>query len=139
MVALGVSVARVPGAADDARQQLEAAKIAIEAGDQDAAAAAVERARDHVDTVQLGMQGPVGLFGQWLPVIGTSISDARHLGDALDAVTTVAELGAETYPEITGDDSTFFTGGKVDIPTLERLVDTADRRRGRADARPAPR
>lgn len=125
MVALGVSVARVPGAADDARQQLDAAKIAIEAGDQDEAEAAVERARDHVDTVQLGMQGPVGLVGQWIPVIGTSVRDARHLGDALDAVTTVAELGAETYPEISGADSTFFTGGEVDIPTLRRLVDNA--------------
>lgn len=127
MVALGVSVARVPAAADDARQQLSVAKIAIEAGDQDAAEAAVERARDHVDTVQLGMQGPVGLLGQWLPVVGASISDARHLGDALDAVTVVAELGAETYPEITGTDSTFFIGGKVDIPTLERLIDNAAR------------
>ncbi len=125
MVALGVSVARVPGAADQARADLEDAKVAIEAGDETAALAAVERARTNVDTVQLGMQGPVGLVGQWIPVIGSSISDARHLGDALDAVTSVAEIGAETYPEITGADSTFFTNGKVDIPTLERLVDNA--------------
>lgn len=126
MVALGVSVARVPGAADHAREELEAARTAIEAGDEEAAAAAVERARGDVDTVQVGVQGPVGLVGQWLPVVGTSISDARHLGDALDAVTSVAEVGAEIYPEITGSDSTFFTGGEVDIPTLERLVDSAN-------------
>ncbi len=125
MVALGVSVARVPAAAENARIALEDAKVAIEAGDRDGATAAVQRARDNVDTVQLGVQGPVGLVGQWLPVVGTSVSDVRHLGNALDAVTTVAELGAETYPEITGDDSTFFTGGKVDIPTLRRLVDNA--------------
>lgn len=125
LVALGISVARVPGAADDARHQLEVAKTAIGAGDEEAATAAVERARDSVDTVQVGMQGPVGLVGQWLPVVGSSISDARGLGDALEAVTTVAELAAETYPELTGDDSTFFTGGEVDIPTLLRLVDNA--------------
>ncbi len=125
MVALGVSVARVPGAAEDARRALESAKVAIEAGDQAAAAAAVERARGGADTVQVGVQGPVGWVGQWLPVVGTSVRDARHLGNALDAVTTVAELAAETFPEITGDDSTFFTDGEVDIPTLRRLVDNA--------------
>ncbi|WP_133176436.1 DUF4012 domain-containing protein [Nocardioides currus] len=125
LAALGWSVARVPGAADQARADLEAAKIAIEAGDETAAVAAVDRARGQVDVVQVAVQGPVGLVGQWIPVLGTSVQDARHLGDALDAVTSVAELGAETFPEITGDDSTFFTGGRVDIPTLERLVDNA--------------
>lgn len=125
LVALGISVARVPGAADDARQQLEAAKVAIQAGDEGAATTAVEEARGSVDTVQAGVQGPVGLLGQWLPVVGTSVTDARHLGDALDAVTSVAEVGAAIYPEITGDDSTFFTDGQVDLPTLERLVDGA--------------
>ena len=126
VVLVGISVARVPGAADAARQELEAAKVAIEAGDQDEAAAAIARAREHVDTVQLAMKGPAGLAGQWLPVVGTSVDDVRHLADALDAVTTVAELGAETFPEITGDDSTFFTGGEVDIPTLLRLVDNTE-------------
>ncbi len=125
LVALGVSVARVPGAADGARHELESAKDAIEAGDEEAATAAVRRARDHVDTVQVGVQGPVGLVGQWIPVLGTSVRDARHLGDALDAVTAVAEVGAEIYPEITGDDSTFFNEGRVDLPTLGRLVEHA--------------
>lgn len=137
MVALGVSVARVPGAADDARQELEAAKVAIEAGDQEAAQAAVDRARDHVDTVQLALEGPAGIVGQWLPEVGTSVRDARHLADALDAVTTVAEIGAEAYPEITGEDSTFFTDGQVDLPTLDRLIDAAvavQERLGRASS-----
>lgn len=124
--ALGVSVARVPGAADDARTELEAAKAGLEAGDTAAATAAVDRAREHTDTVQLGVQGPAGLVGQWLPVVGTSVRDARHLGDALESVVSVAELGAAAYPEITGDEATFFAGGNVDIPTLERLVATAD-------------
>ena len=136
MVALGVSVARVPGAADAAREELTAARTAIEAGDQEAAGSAVARARDRVDTVQVGVQGPVGLVGQWLSVVGTTVRDVRHLGDALDAVTTVAELGAETFPEITGADSTFFTNGEVDIPTLLRLVDnTTEANDELADAR----
>lgn len=129
MVALGISVARVPGAADAARADLEAAKVAIESGDEAAATAAVERARDHVDTVQIGVQGPVGIVGQWIPGIGASVRDARDLGNALDAVTSVAEIGAQAYPEITGDDSTFFTGGQVDLPTLERLIDHAEEAR----------
>lgn len=124
LVALGVSVARVPGAADEARASLETAKVAIEAGDAEAATAAVKGARDNVDTVQVGVQGPVGWAGQWLPVVGSSVSDVRHLGNALDSVTTVAELGAGTFPEITGEGSTFFTNGEVDIPTLLRLVDS---------------
>ena len=126
LAALGVSVARVPGAADDARAELESARTLLEAGDTDAATDAVARAREHTDTVQVGVQGPLGLVGQWLPVVGTSVRDARHLGDALDAVVSVAKLGAEAYPEVTGDEATFFEGGHVDIPTLERLVATAD-------------
>jgi hypothetical protein len=125
MGALGFSVARVPGAADAARAELAAARTAMESGDHKGATAAVGRARDDVETVQIGVQGPVGFLGQWVPVVGTSVRDIRHLGDALDAVTTVAELGADTYPEITGPDSTFFTNGEVDIPTLRRLVDNA--------------
>lgn len=125
LVALGISIARVPGAADQARVELEAAKVAIEGGDEEAAKVAVENARDSVDTVQVGLQGPVGLVGQWIPVIGSSIRDARHLGDALDAVTSVAEVGAKIYPEVSGDDSTFFTDGNVDISTLRRVVSSA--------------
>lgn len=124
--ALGVSLAQVPGAADAARAELESAQVALEDGDTDAATDAVARAREHTDTVQVGVQGPAGLVGQWVPVVGTSVTDARHLGDALDAVVSVAELGAEAYPEITGDEATFFEGGHVDIPTLERLVASAD-------------
>ncbi|KRF35068.1 DUF4012 domain-containing protein [Nocardioides sp. Soil805] len=123
--ALAVSLAQVPGAADEARTELEAAKVALEAGDTDAATAAVDRAREHADTVQLGVQGPAGVLGQWLPVVGTSARDARHLGDALDSAVSIAEMGTATLPEITGDDATFFEGGNVDIPTLERLVGTA--------------
>ncbi|KRF02658.1 hypothetical protein ASG88_04610 [Nocardioides sp. Soil777] len=122
---LGVSLAQVPDAADSARAELESAKVALEDGDTDAATDAVHRAREHTDIVQVGVQGPAGLIGQWLPLVGTSVRDARHLGDALDAVVSVAELGAEAYPEITGDEATFFEGGRVDIPTLERLVATA--------------
>lgn len=123
--ALGVSLAQVPGAADAARAELESARVALEDGDTDAATDAVARAREHTDAVQVGVQGPAGLVGQWVPVVGTSVRDARHLGDALDAVVSVAELGAEAYPEITGDEATFFEGGHVDIPTLERLVASA--------------
>src|SRR5688500_11263450 len=99
LVALGSSVARVPGAAESARHELEAAKAAIEAGDEEAAGAAVARARESVDTVQVGVQGPVGLVGQWIPVVGTSVRDARHVADALGAVTSVDELAAEHSPE----------------------------------------
>lgn len=126
LAALGISVAQVPGAAEAARADLEAARSSLEAGDSAAATAAVARAREHTDTVQRGVQGPVGLVGQWVPVVGTSVRDARHLGDALDAVISVAELGTEAFPEITGDEATFFEGGNVDIPTLERLVATAE-------------
>ncbi|QIK75266.1 DUF4012 domain-containing protein [Nocardioides piscis] len=125
VVAIGVSLARVPGAAEGARAELDAAAAAIQAGDPSAATEAVDRARDDVDVVQVGLQGPAGVLGQWLPVVGTSVNDARQLGDALDALTTAAELGAGAAPELTGPGSTFFTGDRVDIPTLRRLTDTA--------------
>ena len=124
-VALGVSLARVPGAAEEARVQLEAAADALGAGDHDEAAASVERARNQVDTVQLGTEGPAGLLGQWLPVVGQSARDARHLGDALDAATRVAETGAELAPQVTGPGATFFEDKQVDLPTLQRLIQAA--------------
>ncbi|WP_107766572.1 DUF4012 domain-containing protein [Nocardioides terrigena] len=124
--ALAVSLAQVPGAADGAQADLEAVKTALQDGDADAARDATASAREHADTIQLAVQGPVGVFGQWLPVVGTSVRDARHLGEALDAVVTTAELGTDAYPEVAGDEATFFEGGKVDIATLERLVVTAE-------------
>lgn len=123
--AIGVSVARVPGAAEDASQQLEAAAEALKAGDQAAARTAVEEARDDIDVAQAGLQGPAGLVGQWIPGIGSSVRDARHLGNALDAATSVAEIGVDVLPEVTGEDSTFFTDGQVDIVTLRGVVEGA--------------
>lgn len=124
--ALGVSVAQAPGAADEARAELQSARALLEAGDTESAIDAVARARERTEVVQQVLQGPVAMVGQWLPVVGTTVSDARNLGDALDSAVSVAELGAKAYPEITGGDATFFSGGNVDIPTLERLVATVD-------------
>ena len=112
--------------------------MAIEAGDEAAATTAVEqrpRRRRHGPGRHAGARPGWSASGS--PCVGSSIRDARHLGDALDSVTSVAEVGAEIYPEITGDDSTFFTNGSGRHPHPAAAGRQRRRRPGRAG--PGPR
>lgn len=120
---LAVPFLRAPSHAQTARAELEAAKAALSSGDFATAADAVERARHHADEVQDAMQGAGGDIWARVPVLGGPVSDARHLGDALDHLTSVAEVAVEAWPQVNGDRSTLLSDGRVHLPTLERLSD----------------
>lgn len=119
---LAIPFLKAPGHAQGARTDLEAAKTSLEAGDVDAAEASVQSARRHADQVQDAMQGIGGDLWRLLPVVGEPISDVRHLGNALDHLTTAAEVAIETWPAVNGDEATLFEDSAVDVETLEKLV-----------------
>jgi hypothetical protein len=123
---LAIPFLKAPAHAQGARTDLEAAKTSLEAGDVAAAEASVQSARRHADQVQDAMQGIGGDIWSLVPVLGEPISDVRHLGNALDHLTTAAEVAVDTWPAVNGKQATLFGDRSIDVPTLEKLVDAID-------------
>jgi hypothetical protein len=123
---LAIPFLKAPGHAQGAKTDLEGAKASLEAGDLDAAEASVQSARRHADEVQDAMQGIGGDIWSFIPVVGRPVSDVRHLGNALDHLTSAAELALETWPAVNGDDATIFNDGAIDVPTLQSVVRAVD-------------
>ena len=119
---LAIPFLEAPGHAEGAQTDLEAARDSLTAGDVDAAEASVQSARRHADQVQDAMQGIGGDVWSLIPVVGEPVSDVRHLGNALDHLTTAAEVAVRAWPAVNGDDATLFADRGVDLPTLESLV-----------------
>src|SRR5215216_6760423 len=121
VVALGllaIPFAKAPSHASAVQSDLAAAKSSLAAGDIDAAEASVQSARRHADQVQDAVQGFGGDVWSWVPVAGGPVRDVRHLGNALDDLTAVAEEGVGLLPQVRGDASTLFDNGSVDLDTL---------------------
>lgn len=109
--------------ADQAQSDLTAAKDALSRHHVDQARRYVEQARSHVDAAQNAANGVGGDVWSFVPVAGGAVSDARHLIDALDQTTSVAEIGVEVYPMISGDSATLLRGQRIDLPVLQQVVD----------------
>ncbi|WP_296602518.1 DUF4012 domain-containing protein [Nocardioides sp.] len=105
-----------------AKNDLSDAKDALVDGQVSEARELTASARGHVDRAQ----GETNWFGSdvWeaLPVVGGSVEDARHLVQALDDATSVAEIGVDLYPAAAGPDATLFRDERVDEATLQRVV-----------------
>lgn len=123
---LAIPFLKAPGHAEGARTDLEAAKSSLESGDVASAQASVESARRHADEVQDAMQGIGGDVWSLVPVVGEPISDVRHLGNALDHLTTAAEAAVEAWPAVNGKQATLFGDRSVDVETLRMLVGAVD-------------
>ncbi|WP_210502982.1 DUF4012 domain-containing protein [Nocardioides xinjiangensis] len=123
---LAVPFLKAPGHAQGARTDLEAARSSLAAGDVASAEASVQSARRHADEVQGAMQGIGGDIWSLVPVLGEPVADVRHLGNALDHLTSAAEVAVGTWPAVNGRRATLFGNGSVDIPTLDRLVRAVD-------------
>ena len=119
---LAIPFLKAPGHAQGAKTDLEAARTSLDAGDLTAAEASVESARRHADEVQDSVQGIGGDLWSLIPVIGQPVSDVRHLGNALDHLTSTAEIAVEAWPAINGKDATLFEDSAVDIATLQSVV-----------------
>ncbi len=126
LVLLAIPFLKAPGNATGAKADLEAAKTSLAAGDVEGAQASVQSARRHADQVQDAMQGIGGDIWSLVPVLGEPVSDVRHLGNALDHLTTAAEAALVVWPTVTGKDSTLFGDRSIDVPVLRQLVKAVD-------------
>lgn len=125
VVALGllaIPFLKAPGHAQGARDDLETARSALGSGDVGAAGVAVESARRHADELQGSVQGIGGDVWSLIPFVGQPVSDARHLGNALDSLTTVAETAVTTWPRVSGKDADLFGDRSVDLDALQEVV-----------------
>src|SRR5262245_42607560 len=109
--------------ADAAQSDLTAAKDALSKHQVAQARQYVAQARAHVDTAQQDANGVGGDVWSFVPVAGGAVRDARHLIDALDETTSVAELGVQVYPMVSGDSATLVQGQRIDLDTLQKVVD----------------
>jgi uncharacterized protein DUF4012 len=105
-----------------AQSDLEAAKDALSKQKVDLARRYVQQARVHVEHAQDDAGGVGGDVWSVVPVAGTAVDDERHLVDALDQTTSVAEIGVRIYPIASGSSVDLIRGRRVDIPTLKDLA-----------------
>lgn len=131
---LAIPFIGAPGSAQAARADLDAAQAALQEGDVAAASEHTASARSHVDEVQDAVQGVGGDVWSVVPIAGGPVRDVRRLGNALDELTAIAEIGVDAWPQLSGKSSTLFDDGNVDLPTLERLLADLDAVADRAEA-----
>jgi hypothetical protein len=123
LVALARPLLSAKQEADAAQSDLTAAKDALANDQAGLARTYVAQARTHVDNAQRDANGMGGDVWSFVPVAGGAVDDARHLIDALDQTTSVAELGVEVYPMVSGDSATLVRGQRIDMDTLQKVVE----------------
>lgn len=131
---LAIPFLGAPGSAQAARADLESARAALQEGDVASARAHTESARRHVDDVQGAVQGIGGDAWSLLPGVGGPVRDVRHLGNALDGLTSIAEIGIDAWPQFSGEGSRLFADGNVDLATLDRLIADVATARGHLES-----
>ena len=109
--------------AEAAQRDLTSAKEALSTEQVDRARAYVKQARAHVDRAQSDAGGLSGDVWSVIPVAGGAVDDERHLVDALDQTTSVAELGVEIYPIVSGSSAELVHGQRIDLKLLQDVAD----------------
>jgi hypothetical protein len=123
LVLLALPLLHAKHEADAAQADLTSAKTALADHQVGRARALVASARDHVDAAQADANGLGSDVWSVVPVAGGAVDDSRHLVDALDDATTVAQLGVELYPVVSGGSSDLVKGQTVDLPALQQVVE----------------
>jgi hypothetical protein len=108
--------------ADQAQSELKLAKAALTAKKLGTARTEITQARQHVDQARADAHGFGAGIWSSVPVAGGAVDDARHLIDALDQTTTVAELGVQTYPMVSGPSAHLVRGQRIDLTVLRKVV-----------------
>ena len=108
--------------AEAAQRDLTAAKDALDHDRIGEARSYVEQARTHVDQAQSHAGGLGGDVWSAIPVAGGAVDDERHLVDALDQGTSVAELGVQIYPTVSGGSAQLVRGQRIDLAMLQDVV-----------------
>ena len=109
--------------ADAAQADLKAAKTQLSEQHLVQARASIAAARSHVDAAHRAAHGFGADVWSVVPVAGGAVDDERHLVDALAETTSVAELGADLYPMVSGQDSRLVTGQAIDMKVLQTVVE----------------
>lgn len=122
---LTIPLLGVPADARAAKDELTAASSALQAGDLESARDHVASARERVDDARDGVHGLGADAWSRVGFVGTPVDDARHLVQALDDATAIAEIGVDLYPSVAGERATLFRDQKVDRNTLDEVVDAA--------------
>jgi hypothetical protein len=113
----------VPGDAREAKAALVRAKDAVAAGDVEAARTNVDAARQHSDALQDSVQGVAGDVWSVVPVAGGAVRDLRHLGDAMEQLVRVAEIGVEAWPRLDDPDHPLMEDERIDLPAMAALTE----------------
>jgi hypothetical protein len=106
-----------------AQADLTSAKKALDDDRIGEARSYIKQARAHVDRAQVHAGGLGGDVWSVVPVAGTAVDDERHLVDALDQATSVAELGVEIYPIVSGNSAELVRGQRIDLDLLQDVAD----------------
>ncbi len=109
--------------AEAAQRDLTSAKDALSHHQIALARDLVARARTHVDSAQSDSNGLSADVWSKIPVASGAVSDERHLVDALDETTSVAELGLKIYPIVSGHSAQLVHGQRIDLTLLQSVVD----------------
>ncbi|HEY3528331.1 MAG TPA: DUF4012 domain-containing protein [Nocardioides sp.] len=109
--------------AQAAQQDLTSAKAALSADHFGQARAYVKEARAHVDQARSDSGGLSGDVWSVIPVAGGAVDDERYLVDALDQTTSVAELGVQIYPIVSGRSAELMHGQRIDLKLLQDVAD----------------
>jgi hypothetical protein len=109
--------------AEQAQADLTSAKNALSAKHIGQARAYVRRARDHVAQARSDAGGTGGDVWSAVPVAGRAVDDERHLIDALDETTSVAQIGVQVYPLVSGSSARLVQGDRVDLATLKFVAE----------------
>ena len=123
LVILALPFRNVQGEGDAAKTDLQRGADALRAGDIQAATDYVASARAHVDRAKDASHGIGGDVWQHVPVAGSGVSDVRHLVEALDDATAIAEIGVDVYSQVLGDDASVVDGTTVDMDVLATALD----------------
>jgi hypothetical protein len=105
-----------------AQSELTSAKAALSANDYAGAKADIVSARGNVDSADHALHGFSAGFWASVPVFGGAVDDARRLVDALSQTTRVAQIGADVYPMVSGDQAQLVQGENIDLTVLAKVV-----------------
>ena len=105
-----------------AQADLTSAKDALNDDKIAQARAYIRQARGHVEQAQDDAGSLGGDIWSGVPVAGTAVDDERHLIEALDQTTSVAELGVKIYPVVSGKSAELVRGKRIDVDLLTKVA-----------------
>jgi hypothetical protein len=108
--------------AQSAQADLTSAKAALSQDRFGRARSYIASARAHVENAQSDANGLGGDVWSYVPVAGGAVDDERHLVEALDQTTSVAEIGVRIYPIVSGKDASLVRGQRIDIAALKAVA-----------------